>query len=140
MKKILLFVAIVVFAMMLLGSMWPSILTLRNNSGEPVHLYLTGYKDGRYNSTDVYYFMVKHRDTKVFEITRGYYSAEVVVCGYRFAGFIDLTKNLKLTFPNCATWDFKQPKWIGEPGFEKFNPLWPWVPPFQPGVDWRFLY
>jgi len=79
---------------------------------------------------------IREDATTLFTIDRDTYMAEVVACGMRARGIIDLTRNLKLNFTECekmAQWG--TPKYHGEPSMEKPN----WFK--APGmINWRFVY
>ena len=79
---------------------------------------------------------IREDATTVFTIDKDTYTAEVIACGMRAQGTIDLTRNLKLNFTECEKMaQYWTPKYHGEPSMEKPN----WFK--APGmIEWRFVY
>ena len=157
-RRVLLIVITVLFilsAVALSGAnQWRAKFNVRNRTGEDIYIILqsqsedgTDYpqliayghvpeedEDGDVIMTDE--DEIKASETTKFTIDRDYYAAEIIACGMRASGEIDLTRNLKLNFTECEKMaQYWTPKYHGEPSMEKPN----WFK--APGmIDWRFVY
>lgn len=96
-------------------------LTLINKSKNmDVHVRLLGMNHGQY-----YYLTepaFEHPQESVFEIRRDIYKLAVYACGFKLTGSLNMTRNLRLVFPNCYVGNFYVGAVnAGEPSQEKVD-------------------
>lgn len=76
------------------GSQAPIRLTISNGSERPFSITLTG--------PETYIFNVASGETRVFIVTRGVYTFDMMLCAVGAQGAMNLTKMSKLQFASCS--------------------------------------
>jgi len=113
------------------------VLTMLNKSSDcDVHIRLLGVNDNRF-----YYLTERgpeHPQESKFEIHRDIYLLAVYACGFKQTGTLNLTRNVRLVFPECTIHNtYRRSPNAGEPTLEKVDLIT--TQPQDGAVDERML-